>query len=78
MRRLRPACDELATASAVGNIARMQDIDKTLVHLIKDCVVKLFNKTKTWGPAALQGQPGGPFAQVIVQGIFLSTNIPAQ
>ena len=78
MRRLRPACDGLATASAAGNVARMQDIDEAVVHLVKDCVVKLFNTTKTRGPAAVQGQPGVPFAQIMVPGIFLSTNIPAQ
>ena len=78
MRRLRPACDELATASAAGDVARMQDIDEAVVHLVKDCVVKLFNTIKTRGPAAVQGQPGVPFAQIIVPGVLLSTNIPAQ
>ena len=78
MRRLRRACDGLATASAAGNVARMQDIDEAVVHLVKDCVVKLFNTTKTRGRAAVQGQPGVPFAQIMVPGIFLSTNIPAQ
>ena len=46
MRRLRPACDELATALAVGNVACMQNIDEAVMHLVKDCVVKLFNTTK--------------------------------
>ena len=78
MRRLRPACDELATASAAGDVARMRDIDEAVVHLVKDCVVKLFNTIKTRGPAAVQGQPGVPFAQIIVPGVLLSTNIPAQ
>ena len=78
MRRLRPACDELATASAANNLARIEDIDEAVVYLVKDCVTKLFNTIKTQGPAAAQGQPGVPFAQVIVPGILLSTNIPAQ
>ena len=78
MRRLRPACDKLATASAAGDVARMRDIDEAVVHLVKDCVVKLFNTIKTQGPAAVQGQPGVPFAQIIVPGVLLSTNIPAQ
>ena len=76
MRRLRPACDQLATASAANNLARIQDIDEAVVHLVKDCVRKLFNTVKTNG--APPGQPGVPFAQVIVPGILLSTNIPAQ
>ena len=78
VRRLRPAWNELATASAAGNVARMQDIDEAVVHLVKESVVKLYNTTKTWGPAAVQGQPGVPFAQVIIRGIVLSTNIRAQ
>ena len=78
MRRLRPACDQFATASAAGDVARMQDIDEPVVHLVKDCVVKLFNTRKTRGPAAVQRQPGVPFAQIIVQGVLLSTNMPAQ
>ena len=57
MRRLRPACDELATASAANNLARIEDIDEAVVHLVKDCVTKLFNTIKTQGPAAAQGQP---------------------
>ena len=78
MRRLSPACDGLATASAAGNVARMQDIDEAVVYLVKDCVNKLFNTTKTRGPPAVQGQPGVPFVQIMVPGIFLSTNAPAQ
>ena len=78
MSRLRPACDELATASAANNLAHLEDIHETVVHLVKDCVTKLFNIIKTQGPAAAQGQPGVPFAQVIVPGILLSTNISAQ
>ena len=53
MRRLHPPFKELATASASGNPACMQDIDKAVVHLIKDWVVELFNTTKTRGPAAI-------------------------
>jgi len=39
MRRLKPACDELATASAANNIASMQEIDEALLQLVKDCGV---------------------------------------
>ena len=78
MRRLRPACEELATALSANNLARIENNDEAVVHLVKDYVTKLFNTIKTQGPAAAQGQPGVPFAQVIVPGILLSTNIPAQ
>jgi len=36
MRRLKPACDELATASAANNMASMQEIDKAVLQLVKD------------------------------------------
>jgi len=36
MRRLKPACDELATASAVNNVPSMQDIDEAVLQLVKD------------------------------------------
>jgi len=39
MRRLKPACDELATASAANNIASMQEIDEAVLQLVKDCGV---------------------------------------
>ena len=53
MRRFRPVCDELTTVLAADNVARMRDIDEAVVHLVKDCVVKLFNTTKTRRPAAV-------------------------
>jgi len=42
-RQLRPACDELATASAANAIPGMQEVDKTVVQLVKDCGKKLTN-----------------------------------
>jgi len=36
MRRLKPACDELATASAANNMASMQEIDEAVLQLFKD------------------------------------------
>ena len=62
MRRLCPACEELATASSANNLARIENNDEAVVHLVKDCVTKLVNTIKTQGPAAAQGQPGVPFA----------------
>jgi len=78
MRRLRPVCDQLATASAANNQQRMQDIDEVVVHIVKDCARKLFNTWMTHPQAPPQGQPGVPFAQVIVPGVLLSRNNPAQ
>ena len=66
IRRLRPACEEIATASAAGYVARMRNIDEAVVHLVRHCVVKLFNITRTRGPAAVQGQPRVPFVHIIV------------
>jgi len=43
VRRLRPACDELATVSAANNIPRMQDVDEAVVQLVKDYGKKLTN-----------------------------------
>jgi len=36
-RQLRPACDELATASAANDIPGMQEVDVAVVQLVKDC-----------------------------------------
>jgi len=41
MRRLRPACDQLATESAGNNVARMREADEVIVQLVKDCISKL-------------------------------------
>jgi len=46
MRRLKPACNELATASAANNMASMQEIDKAVLQLVKVGGKKL---TKTIG-----------------------------
>ena len=77
MRRLSPACNELATASAANNLARIEDIDEAVVHLVKDCVTKLFNTINTQGPTTAQGHPGVPFAQVIVSGNFTIDKYPS-
>ena len=47
MRILKPACDELATASAANNRASMQEIDEAVLQLVKDCGKKLANTIRT-------------------------------
>jgi len=47
MRRLKPACDELATASAANNMASMQEIVEAVLQLVKDCGKKLANTIRT-------------------------------
>jgi len=42
-RQLRPACDELASASAANDIPGMQKVDEAVVQLVKDCGKKLTN-----------------------------------
>jgi len=46
MRRLKPACDELPTASAANNMASMQEIDEAVLQLVKDCGKKLTTSAK--------------------------------
>jgi len=47
MRRLKPACDELATASAANNIASMQEIYEAVLQLVKHCGKKLTKTIET-------------------------------
>ena len=47
MRRLKPACDELATASAANNMASMQEIVEAVLQLVKDCGKKLTKTIET-------------------------------
>jgi len=66
MRRLKPACDELATASAANNMASMQEIDEAVLQLVKDCGKKLANTIRTNNHVP-PPCPGVPPAQVIVR-----------
>jgi len=73
MRRLRPACAQLARESAADNVARMLKADEAIVQVVKDCMSKLtstMNKqlqvVAKGQPAPALGQPGVPTAQVIV------------
>ena len=85
MRRLRPACDTLATASAANNVIGMQQADDAVVQIAKDCGRKLMNTLANRAAAQLRGakvaplgQPGVPPAQVIIPNLLLPTNRPAQ
>ena len=85
MRRLRPACDTLATASAANNVIGMQQVDDAVVQIGKDCGRKLMNTLANRAAAQLRGaqvaplgQPGVPPAQVIIPNLLLPTNRQAQ
>jgi len=75
MRRLKPACDELASASAANNMASMQEIDETVLQLVKDCGKKLANTIRTNNHVPPPA-PGVPPAQVIVRPMLLPLNPP--
>ena len=78
MRRMKPACDELATASAANNMASMQAIDEaSVVQLVKDCGKKLPNTIRTNNHVPQPG-PGVHPAQVIVWPMLLPLNAPPQ
>jgi len=77
MRRLQPACDELATSSAANNMASMQEIDEAVLQLVKDCGKKLANTIRTNNYVPPLG-PGVPPAQVIVRPMLLPLNAPPQ
>ena len=76
MRRLKPACDELATASAVHKMPSMQEIDEAFLQLVKDCGKKLAHTIKT--TKKVPPGPGVPPGQVIVNPVLLPLNAPAQ
>ena len=77
MRRLKPACDELATPSAANNTASMQKIDEAVLQLVKDCGKKLANTIRTNNHVAPPGS-GVPPAQVIVRPMLLPLKAPPQ
>jgi len=77
MRRLKPACDELATVSAANNMASMQEIDEAVLQLVKDCGKKLIKTIETNNHVPPPG-PGVPPAQVILKPILLPLNTPPQ
>jgi len=78
MRRLPPACDQLATKSAANNVPLMREADKAIVQLVKDCMSKLTNTINKQlqvvakgQPAPALGQPGVPTALVIVPPLLI-------
>jgi len=77
IRRLKPACDELATASAANNMASMQEIDEAVLQLVKDCGKTLANSIRTNNPVPPPGS-GVPPAQGIVRPMLLPLNAPPQ
>jgi len=72
-RRLKPACDELPTASAANNMASMQEIDEAVLQWGKDCGKKLANTVRTNNHVPPPG-PGVPLAQYIVRPMLLPLN----
>ena len=77
MRRLKPACDELATASAANKMASMQDMDQDVHQLVKDVGKKLTKAIETNNHVPPTG-PGVSPAQVILNEILLPHNAPPQ
>jgi len=85
MRRLRPAYDQLATASAANNMACMQEADELIVQLVNDCMSKVTtteNKqlqiVAKGEPVAGLGQPGVPTVYMIVPPLLLLLSAPIQ
>jgi len=74
-RRFRPACDELATASAGNDIPRMQEVNQAVIQLVKDCGKKLTNTIKRPNKPFPQ-VPGVPPAQVRGPDMLLPANAP--
>jgi len=75
--RLKPACDELTTASAANNMTSLQKIDETVLQLVKDSGKKLANTIRTNNHLPPPG-PGVPPAQVIVRPMVLPLKAPPQ
>jgi len=73
MTRLKPACDELTSASAANNMASMQAIDEAVFEFVKDYGKGL---TKSIGNKDNVPPPGPdiPHAKVIVRLILLPLN----
>ena len=75
MRRLKPACDKLATVSAANIIPSRQEIDEAVLQLVKDCGKKLTTTIKNNDDVPPPGS-GVPPAQVIVRPMLLPLNVP--
>ena len=77
MRRLKTVCDEHTTASAANNMASMQEIDKAVLQLDKNCRKKLTKTIETNNDVPPPGL-GVPPEQVILNPILLPLNAPPQ
>jgi len=75
MTRLKPACDELATASAANNMASRQQIDDAVLQFVTDCGKKLANIIRANNHVPPPA-PGVPPAQFIVRPMLLPLNAP--
>jgi len=73
MRKLKPACDELATASAANNMGSMEEINETVLQLVKDGAKKVTKTIETNNHVPPSGLSVPP-AQVIVNAILLPLN----
>ena len=85
MRRLLPACDRLATASAANNVHNMQQSDEGIVQLVNNSIDKLITimdrpaqKVANGQSVSPIGQPGVPSAQLNVSALLLLPGAPAQ
>ena len=85
MRRLLPAWDQRATASAENHVVNMQQADKGVVQLVKYCIDKLTTTLNRCAQKAANGhvlgpigQPGLPPAQLIVPALLLPLGAPVQ
>ena len=63
MRRLLPACDQLATASAANHVVNMQQADEGVMQLVKDCIDKLTTTLNRCAQKAANGHVLGPIGQ---------------
>ena len=77
MRRWKPACNALATASAANNIPSMQKINEAALQLVKNWGKKLTKTIETNNHIPPPG-PGVPPVQVILNPILLPLNAPPQ
>jgi len=85
MRRLPPACHQLATESHANNGAHMREAHEAIIQLVKDCMSKLtttmnqqLQVVANGSPEPALGQPGVTTAQVIVTPLLLPLDAPIQ
>jgi len=72
---LRPACGELATASAANDFPDIQEIDEAVIQLVKDYQKKLTNNIDLKYKLIVQ-VPGVSPVKVIILNILFPGNAP--